>query len=270
MLRSFILSLCALFLLPAPLSPPSVPLSPSPTPTPTPSQQSQIKYPANSDLYILMYHNFVAETDGQLTPWTLTQSRFRQDLQWLVDQGYSFVLPGDLAAGKPLPPKAVMLTFDDGYVSNYTIAYPLLQEFHAKAAVALVVEAIQQERPNFLTWQMCLEMQDSGLVEFGSHTYDAHRETICRKDGENQQAYAQRIFPDLETSAALLQENLGIQPVYFAYPHGVSDPWADDFLAQLFPVTTTTTYGTADLAGGLDHLPRFNISMETPVSACLP
>ncbi len=132
MLRSFILSLCALFLLPAPLSPPSVPLSPSPTPTPTPSQQSQIKYPANSDLYILMYHNFVAETDGQLTPWTLTQSRFRQDLQWLVDQGYSFVLPGDLAAGKPLPPKAVMLTFDDGYVSNYTIAYPLLQELNVQ------------------------------------------------------------------------------------------------------------------------------------------
>ena len=66
-------------------------------------------------LYILMYHNFV-EGDGEgCDDWSLPVSRFREDLQWLSDHGYKTVLPSQLAAGEPLPRRAVMITFDDGY-----------------------------------------------------------------------------------------------------------------------------------------------------------
>ena len=84
-----------------------------------------------------MYHSFVPDGTDCNT-WTLTDARFREDLQWLDDNGYTTVLPSELAAGGPLPEKAVMLTFDDGYENNYSIAYPLLKEFDAKAVISLV------------------------------------------------------------------------------------------------------------------------------------
>lgn len=55
----------------------------------------------NHTLYILMYHHFVPDTDEELNDWTLTESRFREDLQWLADNGYTTVLPRELARRAP-------------------------------------------------------------------------------------------------------------------------------------------------------------------------
>ena len=78
-------------------------------------------------LPILMYHDVVE--DGQpCNTWTVTTGRLRQDLQWLKDHGYTCVLPRDLEKG-PLPKgKAVLITFDDGYASNYRLAFPILRQ----------------------------------------------------------------------------------------------------------------------------------------------
>ena len=120
-------------------------------------------------LPILMYHDVVE--DGQpYNTWTVTAGRFRQDLQWLKDHGYACVLPRELARGHLPRGKAVLITFDDGYESNYRLAFPILKEFGDKAAIALVTKSVDQGEPGFLTWDMCREMEASGLVEFGSHT----------------------------------------------------------------------------------------------------
>ncbi len=229
--------------------------------------------PRNTQLYILMYHHFVTGDGQGLNDWTLTGERFREDLQWLAGHGYTTVLPSQLAAGEPLPQRAVMITLDDGYASNYHIAYPLLQEFQAKAAIALIVGRTDAGDSNYLTWDMCREMVRSGLVEFGSHTYDAHKEQprgIQRMAGESRQAYEARIYPDLRASVELLEQNLGTGVCYFAYPHGQTEPWADDCTAWHFDVTVTTRHARADLAQGLTCLPRYNVSMRTPVWELLP
>ena len=124
---------------------------------------------AGPSLYVLMYHDVVPE-GTPCNPWTVTDTRLREDLQWLADNGWTTVLPGQLAAGDPIPEKAVMLTFDDGYRGNYELAYPLLQDFQAKAVISIVVSYVDGQNPDFLTWDMCREMSQSGLVEIGSHT----------------------------------------------------------------------------------------------------
>ena len=129
------------------------PVQEEPAETPPPVVEEPAPPVDNHTLYILMYHHFVPDTDEELNDWTLTESRFREDLQWLADNGYTTVLPRELAAGEPLPEKAVMLTFDDGYASNYQIAYPLLQEFQAKAAIAMIVRRTVDAKPDFLTWE---------------------------------------------------------------------------------------------------------------------
>ena len=128
--------------------------------------------------YVLEYHNFT-ENASQAADYTMTVSALRRDLDFLRDNGYTTVLPRELAAGQlddgsPLPQKAVLLTFDDGYESNYTLAFPILCEYGAKAAISLITSRIDERADGFLTWDECREMAKSGLVELASHTNDCH------------------------------------------------------------------------------------------------
>ena len=126
-------------------------------------------------LPILMYHDV---TDGPTSdnPMVVTTEKLEGDLCWLKENGYHTILPRELTAGEPLPEKPVMITFDDGYVSNYRLLFPLLQKYQMKAAICLIVSLTDEdpEGHGHLTWDMCREMQASGLVEIGSHTYALH------------------------------------------------------------------------------------------------
>ncbi|MDD6189924.1 MAG: polysaccharide deacetylase family protein [Clostridiales bacterium] len=217
-------------------------------------------------MYVLMYHDFV-EDNTECDPWTTTVSSFRKDLQWLVDNGYSFVLPSELVAGKELPEKAVMLTMDDGYTSNYEIAYPILQEFGAKTVISLIVSRQSYDPTHWLSWDMCREMADSGLVEFGSHTYKSHAYSeeyntygIQHRPEETEEEYDERILPDLQLSIDEIEANLGQKVLLFAYPQGRTDDWASDFIKEHFAISLTTVAAPADISNGLYNLPRYNIN----------
>lgn len=244
---------------------------PAPPPEPSEPEPSEPEPIRNTKLFILMYHDFVTGDGADCNDWTLPISRFREDLQWLSDHGYTAVLPSQLAAGKPLPERAVMITFDDGYESNYTLAFPVLQEFNVGAVISLIVGPIDRQDPGWLTWDMCREMSKSGLVEFGSHTYESHAgQGIKRQKGESQEEYEARIFPDIEKSISIIQSELGNEVNFFAYPHGTTDKWASGFLKEHFAVTVTTKYGSAHISDGLYDLPRCNVSIRGELAECLP
>ncbi len=221
------------------------------------------------ELTVLMYHDFI-ESGTPSSDWVLTTDALRADLQYFADNGYTTVLPRELAAGKlddgsELPEKMVMLTFDDGYASNCTLALPILQEFGAKAVVALITSRIG-EVDGFLNWEQCREMAESGLIEFGSHTHDHHIRPesygIMRLEGESQEAYAERIGADLKKSVELIESEIGTPVTYFAHPLGKTDEWAAGLLSELFSVTVTSDALKTDLSKGLYLLPRFNVTEQ--------
>ena len=260
-------AVCSLFLCLSLLSGPALPAASSP------DFSREDWSTENTTLYVLMYHHLVEDPEA-VSEWSITAQRFSQDLQWLKDHGYTFVLPSDLAAGQGLPERAVMLTFDDGYASFYRLAFPLLREHGAKAAVSLITQSVQAEEPGFLTWDMCREMADSGLVEIGSHTYALHTNHpvlgVQRRPDESQEDYAVRVFPDLEESVRLIETEVGAPPLLFAYPYGKVEPWSKDFVAGRFPVSVTSQEKRADLSGGTGFLPRYNITMDVSPSQILP
>ena len=229
----------------------------------------------NTQLYILMYHSVVP--DGiPCNEWTTNESQLRADLQWMAEHGYTTVLPRELAAGNPLPKRAVLITFDDGYGDNYDVAFPVLMEFGAKAVISPAVVYLETEAPGMLSWEMCREMLASELIEIGSHTYDLHDQVpgmpfgIPRRRGESRQAYEKRVFPDIETSIQLLESNLGREITFFAYPYGQTDAWASAFLREHFAVTVTTKERVANISGGLYDLPRYNINSVRTARRVLP
>lgn len=217
---------------------------------------------------VLEYHDFT-ENIEKSTDYTMTVDALRRDLDWLRGHDYATVLPRELAAGQcddgsPLPDKFVLLTFDDGYASNYLLAFPVLKEYGAKATISLITSRIDNGKPGFLNWEQCREMAESGLVEFASHTHDFHiRDEVLgidRMDGETQEAYEARVFPDLERSIARIEEEIGQTPTAFTYPLGNMDDWAEAFLQEHFSVTFSGIYGNAKRGDTLYRLPRCNIS----------
>lgn len=234
-------------------------------------------------LPVLMYHNVVMEGEP-CNEMTVTAQRLERDLRWLADNGYETVLPRELAAGMPLPKKPVLITFDDGYRSNYALAYPLLQQYQAKAVIAVMTYMPDNSAAGFLSWDMCREMIGSGLVEIGSHGYVIHNldsrggnfvpgeaNGVQRRKGESQAAFKKRVLDDLWKSYNRIAVETGVPPVFFAYPFGATDPDADAYLKELFPVTCVTGPGkqSASLAKGLHQLPRFTVTMEKGPEAFL-
>ena len=227
--------------------------------------------------YVLEYHNFTLDL-AQATPYTMTLDALRRDLDWLRDHGYTTVLPRELAAGRldsgeALPKRAVLLTFDDGYESNYTLAYPVLREYGAKAVISLITARIDGETAGFLSWPECRVMAGSGLVEFASHTNDLHLlgdvKGIERLTDETQEDYAARVFSDLQKSVERIRIETGQTPTAFTYPLGNMDEWAEDFLRAHFAVTLAGGYAPARY-DSLYRLPRYNITDDHPASEYLP
>lgn len=230
-------------------------------------------------LVILMYHDIV-ENDAHTLSITETQEKFCSDIRYLLLSGYKPVFLSEIEPGK-ITPDMVCITFDDGYVNNYRLAYPVLKEFNVKAEINLIVNNIDNY-PAFLTWDMCREMQESGLVEFGSHTYNAHNPDnsgewrssnvngVQRFRGESDKDYKERVVDDIYKSCEIMTEELQVKPEIFAYPFGASDKYSRETVEQLFSISLLTGAKTAAAKKNMYDLQRYNVGQDVDISKILP
>ncbi|MDE6707802.1 MAG: polysaccharide deacetylase family protein [Oscillospiraceae bacterium] len=184
-------------------------------------------------LPIVMYHSI---TDTANSDYQITKEQFAQDLYYLYANGYETVSVGDLLAyteGKgELPEKPVMLTFDDGFYNNLSIALPLLEEYNMCAVVSIVgyyTDETAEKDPHvdsysYLTWEDIKLLQKSGKIEIGSHTYNLHsnneRAGCSIMYGEDSENYQNMLYQDLNQLQTRAKEQTGFAPVAFAYPYG--------------------------------------------------
>lgn len=256
------------------------------------------EYTANEDngAVVLMYHHIVSDDEidraaNQGNNAVISLSQFAEEMAYLADNGYHTLLMSEVCAilenSLPFPEKAVVITFDDGYESNYTLAYPVLEEYGLKATIAAVMVStvdasanrgdLQQNIPH-LTFAQMREMQASGLVEFGSHSYDGHGTVSIDAQGkqgkffvarqyfaalgrfETVDEYKERIAQDLRLSKYVLESELRRPVVYFAYPYGVSNSEVREVLSLGgYGVAATTARGTVDSGSGALQLSRRNV-----------
>ncbi len=216
---------------------------------------------------VLLYHNFVAE--GEESLYSVSISRLEEHLAALRDAGYHTVSPEDLSRyvnqGEPLPDKPILITFDDGYLSNYTLAYPLLQKYQMKATIFVIGRSIGLDTyvdglpmtPHF-TLEQAREMEASGLVSIHSHGYNFHqvegrdpdpvRANILKLSGESEDDYAEFLRQDLEVMTQLIGDGAHV----IAYPSGAHDELAEVVLSQLgVDITLTTVPKINTLVQGL-------------------
>lgn len=198
-------------------------------------------------LPIIMYHN-ITESNAKAGKYTVTVEEFKADLEYIKEKGYSTVTVAevtDYVNGKNiLPDKPIMITFDDGFESFYTLGYPLLKQFGMKAVVSVIgsvtdkYSQINDHNINYsnLTWAEINEMHKNGLVEFQNHSYNMHaskngqRKGISKMNGESEAVYRKALTEDLEKAQELFNNNCGFEPTAVAYPYGAKSKTTLDII----------------------------------------
>ncbi|KPV60434.1 hypothetical protein QJ48_05785 [Paenibacillus sp. A3] len=210
--------------------------------------QPEAKIHYENKVIVLLYHD-VQEPDAAGMPrlLTVTPNQFDAHLKALKDHGYQIIGMEDYVRfarqGKPVPPNAVVLTFDDGYESFYTRAYPILQK-HSVPASNFVIGAPSDtndpKKGQYLTWSQMRELIRAGHGIY-SHTYDSHRMVDTAPKGPQQPAlthpvylaqmkraesaeeFRKRILSDLTFMNERLRTELGDRSKLLAFPYGAYD-----------------------------------------------
>lgn len=167
-------------------------------------------------------------------------SAFAEQMQALADAGYTPIdiweLRDYVTKGTELPENPILITFDDGYESFYTLAFPVLKEYGFKATCFAVGVSIGKDvykdtgaamTPHF-SLEQAREMRDSGLITVASHGYDIHeiegldsapiRNGALQRENEAEADYVDFLTKD----ARQMQELLGESANFFSFPHSES------------------------------------------------
>ena len=167
---------------------------------------------------ILMYHrvNNWADKSDLLT---VKEKTFQRQMKFLHDNKYNVISLDDLVnlikLNKKIPPETVLVTFDDGYVDNYEVAYPILKKYHIPATIFVITSLIDKD-PGMLSRSQLKEMTASGLIEIGSHTINH----ACL----NKTTSLAELKKEIGQSKKDLEAILGREVKFLSYPIGGFSP----------------------------------------------
>lgn len=224
---------------------------------------------------ILMYHS-ISETGG------VTGEEFEEQIKALYDAGYQTVSFQDLRRyveeGADLPEKPLVITFDDGYRSNYLLAYPVLKKYGFQATIFAIGVSVGKDTykdtgeamtPHF-SLEEAAEMEASGLITVASHGYNLHevegrdkapiRSGALQREDETEKEYVAFLQDDCRR----MRELLGDSALLMAYPYGLSSELSEAVLCREGVWTTVTIQPKMNtivrgVPQSLRKLGRFNV-----------
>ncbi len=210
---------------------------------------------------VLMYHYISVppeDADAYRQDLSVTPEDFRAQMAYLAASGYTPISLYDLNLalrwGTPLPPRPVVLTFDDGYRDFYEHAFPVLQELGFTATVFVITARLDAGDPAYLTWAQARELAAAG-IDIESHTKD-HPSLIGRD--------AEFLHYQIKGSLESIEAHLGRPAHLFCYPAG---RWDEAVLAALPEygvwLAVVTEGGIEHTTDGVHLLRRVRISGDT-------
>lgn len=197
-----------------------------PTATATaPEPASTEEILARPEVPILCYHQIrdYKEKDSRTArAYIVPVAAFAAQMQALADSGYQSILPNQLydylVYNKPLPPRPVLISFDDTRLDQYTTALPEMEKHGFKAAFFIMTVSLG--RPGYLSTEQVADLHRKGH-SIGSHTWDHHDVRKYQEADWKTQ---------IEKPARQLAAITGEPVKYFAYPFGL---WNKQALPEL-------------------------------------
>lgn len=159
---------------------------------------------------VVMYHHIDKLDEHNVA--TIPPERFEKHLQYLREHNFDVLTLDELVdaikSQTALSRKTVALTFDDGYLDNFTNAFPLLKKYNVPATMYITPDLVGQ--PGYMNWEQLREMQQSGIT-IGSHT---------RRHQYLPDASPEQWVDEIVNSRRILEEKLGVSINHFSYPVG--------------------------------------------------
>lgn len=230
------------------------------------AQTSQSKSTAHWKTYddpvqipILMYHavHVMDPSEASNANLIVAPDNFEAQIKAMVDAGYYFLTPEEAYKAlteNALPAKKVVwLTFDDGNEDFYTIAYPILKKYKAKATNNIITGFVKKGNAGNLTVKQMKEMMAHGM-SFQSHT--VNHPDLSVNDKATQKA-------ELTDSIDFLEDKLNTKVNTIAYPSGRYNQTTLDLAKQTYKLGLTTNEGLASAKNGLLSLNRVRILPTT-------
>lgn len=228
---------------------------PEPDPEPAPVPEPDPDPDPNPDLtptytpVVLMYHLIMDEPYSPYVNLFVRPKDFAAQMDILNSYGYTYLFADEYTQNCDKP--SVVLTFDDGYVDNYTDMFPILKEKGGRATVFLVTSLIGT--PQYLNEDQIREMAQSGLVRFETHTVSHN--AMGNMD-------ITRLEKEMSESVAYISELTGHQVDALAYPAGSYSDEAVSVASKYvhFAYTTKSPYNVKP--DNMMLIPRFGVPRD--------
>ena len=234
-------------------------ITPTFTPSPIPSPTLVAQGPGKIKVPILMYHRI--DVSPIHSRYYVTPENFEAQIKLLHDWEYKTIsiemLLKAVNEGAELPPRPIIITFDDGNLDNYTTAFPIMQKYGFTGVLYLVGNYIGSEK--YLDVEQIQEMAGAGW-EVGSHSMN-HKDLT--KLSSNEQRF------EIVTSREFLESKLGLPILTFAYPSGLMDDGAGSYVhfAEYIAAMGATGFTADQGPGNLFYLQRCEVKgSDTPAS----
>lgn len=260
---------------------PAAAVTKAPAAAPRPAEATPTAAPAvtanrNASVIVLCYHRFEDMPHNYLA---IKPAEFEAQMKAIKDNGFTVIPLKDFLAWrrgeKEIPAKSALITIDDGYLSGYTVAWPILKRMGYPFTMFVYVQYIGTGGKS-LSWDQLAEMRDAG-VEIACHSWthqDLHGKGISPREPSGRLAledikqlgYDGWVHKEIVESKQLLEKNLALKVSAFAYPYGKYTPKARELVKQAGYEAAFSVYGQAigfsnppsDLIG------RYAISTKEP------
>ena len=206
----------------------------------------------DSKITILMYHT-VNDTPIGIPELSVNVGDFDKQMEYLTLNGYTAIGFDEIENCSKYE-KPVIITFDDGYVDNFTYAYPILRKHGLKATIFMVSEQIDKQ--GHLTGDQMAVMGD--LVSIQSHTANHRRlDSLSAEEIENEFSLSIQTI-----------EGITNKPVYaIAYPEGAYNDEVAELASKYFKYAVTTKFGNNTKLSDMYRLKRIPVARSDDMSS---
>jgi peptidoglycan/xylan/chitin deacetylase (PgdA/CDA1 family) len=266
-----------------PSSPPSAQTSAAPAPSTAKAGEPQAPTRKPSPLVnktaaviALCYHNI--EDSGKMKALTIPTAEFEKEMQAIKDNGFTVIPMQDFLAWrrgeKAIPAKCALISLDDGWISAYNNAWPILKKYHYPFTLFIYINYVGTGGKS-MSWDQLAEMRDAG-VDIESHTYS---HSNLRVPGGDVDAKARAgikkdvaalgldgwLRKEIIGSKEVLENKLGIKVNAFAYPYGKYSPKALEMVKEAGYEAAFTVYGQLlTWSAPFDRLGRYAVEASKP------
>lgn len=205
---------------------------------------------------ILQYHHISDETPASTST---SPTLFAEHIRYLQESKTPVIgldtLADALRNKKSLPEHAVVITFDDAYLSIYDTAFPLLKKANFPFSIFINTAPIDAKNSEFISWKQLKEMTRSGVV-IANHT-QTHLHMLRRKEGESENQWEARIHDELDQTESTIKKHLGQNHRMLAYPYGEYDNAVIKLLKNKNYLGFGQQSGAVSIFTELQEIPRF-------------